>query len=311
MAKIKKIGKYKPETLKNELGFGFEYKLISKNSLLTDIIKNNKFVHYASFSSKEMIGAISLYSEGRKNIKWEIRNLYLGDYGEEIAKKLVSYVVNKYGGEGAERFVAYIPEKYNLLVNLLKKECLFRSCANVEVWQSELKKLSFEKPPFPLQDLKNNDIVPLLELYNYCLFPQFRQSLSTDKNYWLTRTSKASIKQVLYISNIMEGYVNLHQPSENLFYADILMSEFYQHLYPDLIKYCIYSAKKINPAAKIVFVVKKFHQSSKIYATTLQELGFRLDEAYVTLLKDYWEIIKKPAEENSASILFNHIGSPA
>jgi hypothetical protein len=99
--------------------------------------------------------------------KWEIRNLYLGDYGEEIAKKLVSYVVNKYGGEGRRAFVAYIPEKYNLLVNLLKKECLFRSCANVEVWQSELKKLSFEKPPLSFRDLKSNDIVPLLELYNF------------------------------------------------------------------------------------------------------------------------------------------------
>lgn len=312
MAKIKKVNQCKIKSLKNEIELGFERHLIRKNSLFTDFIQNNRRVFYASLDNNNVLGAISLYSDGFKNTKWELEKLYIAQYPEEIIKKLINYTVNRYGGAGAERFVAHIPQKYNMLIELLKKECHFRSCADIDVHKKIVKDFSELFPNLEMQDFKKADTVPLLELHNCCLFPQFKQSLSTDKSYWDKRIDKAVLKKVLYISNIMEGYFILHNPCHNVFYADILLSDFYQHMYRDLIQYAIASLKQINEDAVLYFVVKKFHQSSKSYSHVMKEFGFDVESSYSTMVRDYWNLIKqKSKEENASSFLFNNIGSPA
>ena len=312
MAKIKKISKSKIKSLKTEIELGFETNLIKSNSIIVDFLQNNKKVYYASYDHNELLGAISLYSEGLKNTKWEYKDLYLGGFPHEITKKLVNYTVNKYGGAGAERFIAYIPDKYDQLIELLKKECMFRGCGDIDVFKKNIKDYSSKFPQIALQDFKKSDTVPLLELYNYCLFPQFRQSLSTDKNYWKKRLAKACDKKVLYISNIMEGYYTLHNPYENIFYADILMSEFYQNMYNSLVQYAIATVKSINQNATLYFVVKKFHQSSKNYLNVMKDFQFELDGSYSTMVRDYWDLIKqKTKEEKTSSLLFDKMGSPA
>ncbi len=312
MAKIKKIPKSKIKNLKAEIQLGFETNLIKSNPMIVDLLQNNRQIYYASYDSNELLGAISLYSEGLKKTKWEYKGLYIGDFPHEITKKLINYTVNKYGGAGAERFVVYIPERYNQLIELLKKECMFRGCGDIDVFKKNIENYSDEFPQIALQDFKEEDTVPLLELYNYCLFPQFRQSLSTDKNYWKKRLAKACDKKVLYISNIMEGYYSLHNPSENVFYADILMSEFYQSMYNALVQYAIAKVKSINPKADLYFAVKKFHQSSKNYLTVMKDFQFELDESYATMVRDYWDLIKQNTkEEKASSLLFDKMGSPA
>ena len=79
MAKIKKIPKSKIKNLKAEIQLGFETNLIKSNPMIVDLLQNNRQIYYASYDSNELLGAISLYSEGLKKTKWEYKGLYIGD----------------------------------------------------------------------------------------------------------------------------------------------------------------------------------------------------------------------------------------
>lgn len=268
---------------------------------------NKKFLaeNYAAIEDKKSLCEVSISPQSRKNARWHINRLSVGNCSDEMIAILIKYVMNKYGGDGVETFITFVNEKTPELKELFKKGCNFRECAHLEIWGGDSSKIiddNFNASIF--KDYQPRYLPQVVELHNNMIFPQFRQALKIVEDDFKKRFKNSVFKKILYneVTASVEGYFLIFKKNDKL-YLDILLSDAFATYYPEVLKCC----KNYIGDANIL--VKKYHTSSKILAENLSQKGFEKNESYAILVKDYWSPVKKETE--SILNLRVNISSPA
>ena len=268
---------------------------------------NKKFLseNYATIEDKKNLCEVSIAPQSRKNARWHINRLSVGDCSDDMIARLIKYVMNKYGGDGVETFITFVNEDIPELKELFKKGCSFRECAHLELWSGDSSKIideNFNAEIF--KDYEQRYLSQIVELHNNMIFPQFRQALKIVKNDFQKRFKSAVFKKILYneVTASVEGYFLIFKKNDKL-YLDILLSDAFATYYPEILKCC----KSYIDDTTIL--VKKYHTSSKILIENLTQKGFEKKASYAILVKDYWAPAKK--ENESLLNLAINISSPA
>ena len=268
---------------------------------------NKKFLseNYAAIEDKKFLCEVSISPQSRKNARWHINRLSVGDCSDDMIARLIKYVMNKYGGDGVETFITFVNEKTPELKELFKKGCNFRECAHLELWGGDNSKIideNFNANIF--KDYQPKYLSQVVELHNSMIFPQFRQALKIVEDDFQKRFKNSVFKKILYneVTATVEGYFLIFKKNDKL-YLDILLSDAFATYYPEVLKCCKSYLNDVN------ILVKKYHTSSKILAENLSQKGFEKQESYAILVKDYWAPVKK--ENESILSLRVNISSPA
>lgn len=253
--------------------------------------------NFAAIEDKKILSVISLKPQSRKNARWHINRLCVGDCTDETLIKLINFAVSKYGADGVETFITFINEKTPELKQLFLKYCNFRGGAHLNLWSGSSKKIPDNDFNKKLFSKNKKEYAPLIaQLHNQMIFPQYRQSLSIAPIDFKNRFKDSITNKVIYCesSNSIEGYFLIFKREGNL-YLELLLSDAYDEYYPEILKYC---SDYIEQGANIL--VKKFHTSSKKLEEVLDEYSFNENASYAVLIKDYWAEIKKPKKSSIA-----------
>lgn len=261
--------------------------------------------NYATIEEKKVLCEVSISPQSRKNARWQINRLSVGECSDEVILRLIKYVINKYGGDGVETFITFANENIPELKDLFKRGCGFRECAHLELWQGDTSKIiddSFNPEIF--KDYHSRYLKQIAELHNEMIFPQFRQALKIDKEDLKKRFNGAVFKKILYneVTASVEGYFLIFKKNEKL-YMEVLLSDAFATYYPEILKAC---KEYLN---ETTILVKKYHTSSKILINELSQKSFEKTASYAILVKDYWSPVKE--KEESLLNLRVNISSPA
>lgn len=261
--------------------------------------------NYSAIEDKKTLCEVSIAPQSRKNARWHINHLSVGECSDEIISRLIKYVMNKYGGDGVETFITFANENTPELKELFKRGCSFRECAHLELWQGSTAKIIDENfNPDIFKDYNDRYLKQIVELHNEMIFPQFRQALKIDKEDVKRRFKGAIFKKILYneITASVEGYFLVFRKNNKL-YLEVLLSDAFATYYPEVLKAC----KEYLEDTTIL--VKKYHTSAKILAENLSQRDFEKKSSYAILVKDYWAPVKEKQE--SLLNLRVNISSPA
>jgi len=279
---------------------------------------------YVAVEDNEILGLIGIIADGHEKSRWKINRLILNTNAYDVGKQLVDYVVNKYGGAGIETFLTVIDDRHEEAISLFKNACMFRSCAQIQVWSID-----------NLSDLVDNqeitDFVPqkpyhsqkLYELYQQALFPQFRPSLTkSPKDFEISLVMKLqmSLKKEsidrFVLNNpdkkSIEGYFTIYTADNKDFWFDVVLSLGYTEYYETILKFVVKFVTDKNPSAKLNVYARKYFQNSSKLVDLLEKNNFKWSRSYQVLVKDYWKPAKLKADEKkSPIIIFPDITSPA
>jgi hypothetical protein len=273
-----------------------------------DFLPNNqKFLseNYAAIEDGTSLCEVSISPQSRKNARWHINRLSIGECSDDMIARLIKYVMNKYGGDGVETFITFVNDDIPELKELFKKGCSFRECAHLELWGGDSSKIideNFNADIF--KDYQPRYLSQIVELHNNMIFPQFRQALKIVEDDFRKRFKNSVFKKILYneVTASVEGYFLIFKKNDKL-YLDILLSDGFATYYPEVLKCCK------NYLDDVTILVKKYHTSSKILAENLTLKGFAKQSSYAILVKDYWAPAKK--ENESLLNLAVNVSSPA
>lgn len=261
--------------------------------------------NYSAIEEKKILCEVSISPQSRKNARWHINHLSIGECSDEVILRLIKYVVNKYGGDGVETFITFVNDNIPELKELFKRGCGFRECAHLELWQGDSSKIIDEcfKPEI-FKDYHSRYLKQIAQLHNDMIFPQFRQALKIDKEDLKKRFNGAIFKKILYneVTASVEGYFLIFKKNEKL-YMESLLSDAFASYYPEILKACK------EYLDKTTILVKKYHTSSKTLVNELSQRGFEKNTSYAILVKDYWSPVKE--KEESLLNLRVNISSPA
>lgn len=311
MIKIKRIKSHNDSSFRHFILNVFDELPQINNSLLENIHSflpnNKKFMaeNYAAVEDGKILCEASILPQSRKNVRWHINHLAVGEASDEVISRLIKYVVNKYGGDGVETFITFVEDDMPELKELFKRGCNFRECAHLELWGGDNSKIiddNFNEDVF--KDYHVRYLPQIVELHNNMIFPQFRQALKIVKDDFKKRFKSAVLKKVLYneVTATVEGYFLVFKKNNKL-YLDMLLSDAFATYYPEVLKCCK------NHIGDVKILVKKYHTSSKILIDNLNQKGFEKKESYSILVKDYWAPVKQ-SEESLLNLRIN-VSSPA
>ena len=261
--------------------------------------------NYAIIEDKKNLCELSILPQSRKNARWQINHLSVGECSDDVISRLIKYVINKYGGDGVETFITFVDDNIPELKELFKRSCNFRECAHLELWTGDSSKIIEDSyGPQIFKDYNSRYLKQIVELYNEMIFPQFRQALKIDKEDFKKRFKGAVFKKILYneVTASVEGYFLIFRKNGKL-YLESLLSEGFAIYYPEILKAC---KEYLN---ETTILVKKYHTSSKALVNELTQRGFGKNKSYAILVKDYWAPVKE--KEESLLNLRVNISSPA
>lgn len=259
--------------------------------------------NYAAIEDEKHLCEVSITPQSRKNARWHINHLGVGNCSDEVISRLIKYVMNKYGGDGVETFITFINDNIPELKELFKRGCGFRECAHLELWGASSEKIT----PEPTTEFKNYDkkyLNQIVELHNEMIFPQFRQALKIDKEDLRRRFNGAVFKKILVdeTTHSVEGYFLIFKKNNHI-HLELLLSEAFATYYPEVLNAC---RDYLNDAT---ILVKKYHTSSKQLAEYLTQIEAEKKASYAILVKDYWAPVK--GAEKSLFGLSVNVSSPA
>ncbi|MEI8377753.1 MAG: hypothetical protein WCF95_04355 [bacterium] len=268
---------------------------------------NQKFLseNYAAIEDGISLCEVSISPQSRKNARWQINRLSIGDCSDDMIAILIKYVMNKYGGDGVETFLTFVNENMPELKELFKKGCSFRECAHLELWNGDNSKIIDDNLNTDFfKDYHPRYLSQIVELHNNMIFPQFRQALKIVEDDFRKRFKNSVFRKILYneVTATVEGYFLIFKKNDKL-YLDILLSDAFASYYPEVLKCC---KGYLND---VTVLVKKYHTSSKILVENLSQKDFAKQSSYAILVKDYWSVVKK--ENESILNLGVNISSPA
>ncbi len=285
-----------------------------------------KFIQecYIAEEGNNLLGLIGLVRDGKQKTRWKINRLVLNVNAYDVGKQLVDYVVNKYGGAGVETFVTAIDENYAEAVALFKNACGFRSCSQIQLWETDNDCLNEDYLHFKnmVRKVLPSDAQILQECDENCLYPQFRPSLYKsvedfrfDINNKMSNYFKGFKVERFLLEDVQrkmaEGYLFLMTKDNSTFWADIVLSLPYQEYYKDAVNFITACAKEQNPNAKIYIYSRGYYQTHPKLIETLKNSGCRVTQTFQVLVKDYWKLSPASELKKSPIVIFPDLTSPA
>ncbi len=266
---------------------------------------------FNALENNKILSQLSLVPDNFSNTRFQISSLKIREGSEFVAKPLIDYVVNKFGGNGATSFMVYVDENAPQIISLFKNECGFRSCAKVEFYQTEDLKTeenSFNEKNF--RDLKDSDILELLEINTLNIAPHFRPALisklKTFKRKFLKHTKNDFFK-VFVVNSSPEGYFRVYTTDGENFVADIITSKPYEQCYAEMISYIKHSLSKNKKFKTLTVLLKRYRETSKALEDILNNTDFKLTNVTQVLIKDYWHRVSESQFEEKFLVFFNDL----
>lgn len=278
---------------------------------------------YVAVEGNEVLGLISLISDGNKKTRWKINRLVLNPNAYDAGKQLIDYVVNKYGGAGVETFVTTIDENYTEAIALFKQACSFRSWSKINMWGNDnLRDMKNINPAVSLRNAEIIDAKKLHELDTEALYPKFKTSfVRTEKDFKFGLKNKISNSLKNYkISRFVldnqqkdsiESFLSIMTTDNINFSVDIILSLAYQEYFSDILSFGLNYIRSINPDAKIYMGIRDYYQTYGKMTEIVSHFGFRQCGNYNVLIKDYWRPAEYSSEKKVPIIIFPDRTSPA
>lgn len=261
--------------------------------------------------NKKILAQISLIPDNFSSYRWQISSLKIREANNHIAKPLIDFVVNKYGGNGISTFLVYINEQNPEIISLFKNECGFRSCAKIDFYSTENldnNLNTFDENNF--KDLEEKDILELLEINTFNIFPHFRPSLISnieDFKHEFFKRAKNDYFKVFLVNNRPEGYFRIYSNDKKNFFADIITSKAYEHCYGEIIAYIQFYLKQLNNFESFTILLKRYRETAQTLEESLKSGGFSINGGTQILVKDYWQKIGDQQNEEKLFVFFNDL----
>jgi len=286
---------------------------------------NLKFLQefYVAIEGEELLGLISLVSDGNQKTRWKINRLILNPNAYDAGKQLIDYVVNKYGGAGVETFLTTIDENYTEALALFKTACSFRNCSKINIWEYEnLKNYAVSENKISLRTVELSDAKKLYELDCEALYPKFKTSLVKTENdfkfdlgnKFINKLKDYKIQRFVFDNadkNSIESFLSVMTKDNDNFWVDITLSLAYQEYYEDILNFAINHVCSINQNGKFYIGIRDFQQTGKKMAEVLSQHAFRQSASFEVLVKDYWRPAEYATEKKVPIMIFPDMTSPA
>jgi len=259
----------------------------------------------------KILSQISLVPDNFSNTRFQISSLKIREGYKFSAKPLIDFVVNQYGGSGVSNFLVYIDENNSDIISLFKNECGFRSCAKIDFYHTNnLNNSLIEFNETNFKKLEDKDILPLLEINTYNIFPHYRPALisklKTFKKKFLKR-SKNDFFRVFVVNGQPEGYFRLYMNDGENFIADIIKSKPYEQCYSEIIAYIQNYLKQKRNFKSLTILLKRYRETSVSLEEILKTGNYRISNTAHILIKDYWQRIKEDQSEEKLLVFFNDL----
>lgn len=261
--------------------------------------------------NEKILSQISLVPDNFSNVRFQISSLKIRLGYEFSAKPLIDFVVNKYGGNGVANFLVYIDENNSNIISLFKNECGFRSCAKIDFYHTDnLNNSLTEFDENNFKNLEDKDILPLLEINTYNIFPHYRPALISKlkvfKKKFLKR-SKNDFYKVFAVNGQPEGYFRLYMNDGENFIADIITSKAYEHCYEEIVAYIQNYLKTKSKFKSLTILLKRYRETSASLEEVLKRENYSISNTAHILIKDYWQRIKEDQSEEKLLVFFNDL----
>lgn len=275
---------------------------------------------YVSIENKQLNGMITVQAERGNPYKWNIIKLLLDKNSNEAGRQLVDYVTAKYGAKGANTFCVVVDDSHEEILTLFSKGCGFRLCSHENLWKmDEIKSYDNASTDDIYRPFKNSDAKYVCELYNDSIYPHFRYSLAKTKAEFYDRffqgfSSTSSFKYVVDDARTkrIKAYIEIQTNDNTNYILDIVLTQPYEDLYPDLINFAINQIERRKKDFYLFILNKKYQSSSKKFEDQLKLKGFSLIQTQMVLVKDFFKPIKQGEKIPKPAIFFSEIkGKPA
>lgn len=260
-------------------------------------------IHFA-VEEKEILGFVILQCLSKSNNAWQIEHVFVSDRyrNEGIGEELVRYVLSVYGGYGIENFIAKVDPKNSAAISLFQA-CGFRRFAKVffyekeigTISESKINIISFDKD-FVIRPQTLNDLSELEKLALSSIPPDLRHILCRSKSYFKEKRNSFSL--IHKSRNMLIGWFNIEEITQDYFSIELLMSPGWTHLYEQLLNTVIYDYIG-NKSDKVKIRVKAIDYITEL-AQVLNKLGFLASDVRELLVRTIWQRVrekqKKPAQ---------------
>ena len=259
-------------------------------------LRNFPSIHLA-VEDRNILGFIMLRCASKPNNAWRIDHVFVPDdiRNEGIGEELVKYTLSVYGSYGVEHFLAKVDPRNHAAVSLFHS-CGFRRYAKVYFYEKELDTnseaeeniLSSDKD-FIIRPQTINDLTELEKLELSSIPPDLRHALGRAKEYF--KQKKNSYLLIHKPRNILIGWFNMEEISNDHFSIELLVSPGWTHLYEQLLNTVIYDYianknRKIRITVKVVDYLTELTQ-------ILNRLGFLASEVRELLVRTIWQRVKE------------------
>lgn len=243
-------------------------------------------------------GFIILMCASKANNSWEIKNLFVRDEfrNKGIGEELLRYVLSVYGSHGIEHFLAEVDSE-NFPALSLFHQCGFRRCAKIVFYEKEINNSDFQLSSDELyvRIQTNKDLSEIEKLELSGIPPDLRPALAKSKDFF--KDKKDAIVLLDKSRNLLIGWSQIKQVSEDCYLLEPLLLPGWTHLYESFIKIII-SDFIPNKSNKIKLLIKctDYHTEFQEY---LCKSGFIQREIKELLVRTIWQRIKEKKKKEA------------
>jgi len=257
---------------------------------------------YVLAEEKEIFGMITVTPRPGNPFRLKISRLFLEQNYFNAGKQLIEFVISKYGAKGATSFYASIDDTHNELLGLFIDGCGFRQCSSEQLWK--MNKLDFKKTEDTFfRPFKNSDAQAVAMLFNDSVITHFKHSIEkTKKEYsdpiFEGLRNNYKLKYVIEDekTKTIKGYFSLTTSDNQNYILDITTSHWYDCSYEDILSFTIKQMSRRKHDFQLFIKTKKYTIKAENLEKFMTENGFNCVQNKLILVKDFYKLIKEPAE---------------
>ena len=284
-----------------------------QNFLYSANLRRFPETYVVSGNDNSLKGVISVKAQHGNPYKWQIKRLFLDKNSHEEGKQLVDYIVAKFGARGVDTFYICVNDLQTELIDLFVNGCGFRSCSSESLWHvSNINFMSDNYDDSCFKPFKNSDAKKAAELYNDCLIPLYKSSLSksegefsdtffrgfdsdTDFKYILEEDKKSHLK----------AFIEIKTADNTNYFLDLIVPPHYFDFFPQILSFSVNKIRKRNKNFKLYIKNRKYLQTGEMTEEFFKNNRFELLQNNTVLVRDFFKPVKESSKVYNEAFIIN------